>query len=310
MTFWVAGAVVGGALISSDASRSASNKQRDAAAASDATQRYFYDTNRADQAPYRQAGYGALDQINALLGLGGSPHASGLFGGLFGIGNQPASALQALQNQPGYQFGLNQGQTALDRSAASRGGLYSGATLKALERFGQDYAGSKLGETYNRLASVAGLGQTAVAGTNQAGMNAGNQISASQQGLGNALGANALNQGNVWGNAVNQIGAYAQRPSSPGSSISNGALWNANMSDDPIGTLGSSQGWWTSSDIRLKTNIRRIGTTSRGYNAYSWDWKDGSGSSSGVMAHEVQAIDPSAVTTDANGFLMVNYRKV
>jgi len=307
MTFWVAGAVVGGALISSDASRSASNKQRDAAAASDATQRYFYDTNRADQAPYRQAGYGALDQINALLGLGGSPHASGLFGGLFGIGNQPASALQALQNQPGYQFGLNQGQTAIDRSAAGRGGLYSGATLKALERFGQDYAGSKLGETYNRLASVAGLGQTAVAGTNQAGMNAGNQISASQQGLGNALGANALNQGNIWGNAVNQIGAYGSRNGWFSGGSGGGGTLSGSISP---GGDGGYEDYYASSDIRLKTNIRRIGTTSRGYNAYSWDWKDGSGSGEGVLAHEVQAIDPSAVTTDANGFLMVNYRKV
>jgi hypothetical protein len=269
--------IVGG-LIGADSDRHAANQQRDAAAESNATQRYFYDTSRADYAPYRQAGYGALDQINALLGInaprqnafsspaanpGTDPNAlrsqllpqytsqrwvDGTQGqgdnvGTYFGGHQdtsvdeaglqaaiqarmaqqgtantqpvqqynPGNALNALQNTPGYQFGLSQGQAAIDRSAASRGGLYSGATLKALQRYGQDYGSTKLGEQFNRLASVAGLGQTATSGTANAGMNAGNQIGQTQASLGNALAANTLNGANRWGNVASSIGAYGNR---------------------------------------------------------------------------------------------------
>ena len=58
------------------------------------------------------------------------------------------------------------------------------------------------------------------------------------------------------------------------------------------------------SDRRLKTNIQRIGETDQGHNLYSWDWKDGSGSSVGVMADEMPA---SRLHMRADGYLMVNY---
>jgi len=57
------------------------------------------------------------------------------------------------------------------------------------------------------------------------------------------------------------------------------------------------------SDRRLKTNITKIGTTDQGNNLYSWDWKDGSGSSVGVMADEV----PDRVLMRSDGYLMVDY---
>lgn len=62
------------------------------------------------------------------------------------------------------------------------------------------------------------------------------------------------------------------------------------------------------SDIRLKTNVRRLGTTARGNAWYSWDWKTG-GRGEGVIAQEVAHI-PGAVQAHANGFLMVDYSKV
>lgn len=190
----VAGAAAGlvGAVITSDSSRSAANTQADAAKAaedkSDATQRYMYDTTRSDYAPYRQAGYNALNSINSLLANPGS-----------------------ITSDPGYQFGLDQGMKSINSQAAAHGGYYSGATLKALNRYGQDYAGTKLGDTFNRYAAVAGIGQAATNGTAGAGLNYANQVSAgtgNMIGAANARGAASIAQGNAWQNAVNGIGYY------------------------------------------------------------------------------------------------------
>jgi len=278
MTFWVAGAVVGSALLGSDASNSTANKQADAAHASDATQRYFYDTTRADNMPLLNARNNALASYQGLL-------------------SNPSS----LTNDPSYQFELGQGQTAIDRSAASRGGLYSGATLKALERFGQNTASTKLDAALGRYSTLAGLGQPGAAAISSAGMNAANQISGNQQALGNAMGANALNQGNIWGNAFNQLGAYGSRNGWFSGGSGGGGI-------DPNGYLGGAASAGDYSDERLKTNIRPIGRTARGNMLYAWDWKTG-GSGQGVIAQEVAHI-PGAVHSDADGLLMVDYTKV
>lgn len=192
-------AMVGSAIINKKASDKALVTQRDAANAANATQRYFYDTTRADNAPLLGARNDALAKIKNLL-----------------------ATPSGITKDAGYKFGLTQGTQAIDRSAAGSGSLYSGATLKALDRYGQDYAGTKLDQSYNRLANLAGLGTV---GSNQntlAGMNAGNQIGANQTSYGNAAGANALNQGNIWGNAINQLGAYGSQIQWPSSASGSG----------------------------------------------------------------------------------------
>ena len=76
-------------------------------------------------------------------------------------------AFAAFRSTPGYQFGLDEGTKAVQASAAARGGLNSGATLKSLQKFGTDYADQQGFTPYaNRLASLAGVAQTA---TNQIG---------------------------------------------------------------------------------------------------------------------------------------------
>jgi hypothetical protein len=177
---------LGSALIQNSAANRAIGAQTNATNSANALQKYMYDTTRGDYAPYRQAGTQAVGQLQNLLQNPGS-----------------------ITNDPGYQFGLNQGQTAIDHSAASRGGLYSGATLKALERYGQDYGGTKLNDAYNRYAGVAQLGATGTAGTAQAGSNYANQVGNNTTGLGNAQAGNALYSGNVFGNALNgAVSAY------------------------------------------------------------------------------------------------------
>lgn len=119
----------------------------------------------------------------------------------------------------GLQFGLDEGRKGLTRMAAARGGLNSGATLKALERYGTDYVGTKAGESYNRfvndqtniynrLAGVAGTGQAAANTTATLGANNAQTIGGIMTAAGNARGAASIAGGNVWGNAANQIGNY------------------------------------------------------------------------------------------------------
>ena len=65
------------------------------------------------------------------------------------------------------------------------------------------------------------------------------------------------------------------------------------------------------SDIRLKKNIKKIGTLRKGINIYSYnyiDYKDLPKSKQiGVMAQEVEKVIPEAVMTMADGYKAVNY---
>jgi hypothetical protein len=59
------------------------------------------------------------------------------------------------------------------------------------------------------------------------------------------------------------------------------------------------------SDVRLKSNIERIGTHERGFGIYEYDIFDRH--EIGVLAQEVEQIMPEAVAEHASGFKMVNY---
>lgn len=140
-----------------------------------------------------------------------------------------------------YQQGLDQGTKALTNMAGARGSLNSGATLKALERFGIDYTGNQAGESegrftrnenniygrevarrdtlFNRLSGVAGTGQTAATNTANMGQSTANTVATMGQNTantiggmltaqGNARGAAAIAGGNAMGGALSNIGNY------------------------------------------------------------------------------------------------------
>ena len=79
--------------------------------------------------------------------------------------------MDKFQADPGYAFRLKEGQKTLERSAAARGGLLSGGTGKALQRFGQEFGSQEYTNAFNRyqaerearlkpLQSLTGMGQT------------------------------------------------------------------------------------------------------------------------------------------------------
>lgn len=113
----------------------------------------------------------------------------------------PLSSL--LENTPGYQFRMEQGNKALERSAAARGGLLSGRQLMAQQRFGQGLASDEYGNQWNRLASLAGIGQTA---TNNLGTMGANYANA----IGNIGMTNAANMGNAALAGANARGSFYQ----------------------------------------------------------------------------------------------------
>jgi len=147
------------------------------------------------------------------------------------------------QADPGYAFRLGEGQKALERSAAARGGLLSGGTGKALQRFGQDYGSQEYTNAFNRyqteraarlqpLQSLAGVGQTATNTIGQAGQtmasNVGEAIGsgAAARASGYVGTANALTGGlNTYLNYTqgqNMLGAIRGGGSSvPGWSVNN-----------------------------------------------------------------------------------------
>lgn len=188
--------MVGGGLIAANASRSAAGT---AAGASDRAAQINVDQyaqTRADQAPYRDAGYTSLAQLTKGTAAGGEF-------------NKPFSMNDYLAD-PGYQFRVQQGEEAINRAAIAGGGRYSGATLKALTEYGSGQASQEFGNAYNRyqsdlsgrynrIASVAGIGQTATNQTQAAGQASATGQATAVQNAGNARAsgytgtANAIN---------------------------------------------------------------------------------------------------------------------
>jgi hypothetical protein len=119
------------------------------------------------------------------------------------------------QADPGYAFRLSEGLKGLERSAAARGGLLSGAALKGITRYNQDMGSqeyqnaynrfnSDQSTQYNRLAAMAGLGQTANGVNAAAGQNYANQAGSNMMGAGNAMAAGQVGSANAINNGISQ----------------------------------------------------------------------------------------------------------
>ena len=181
-------------------------------------QKQMFDKQIELQEPFRQAGLSGQNRLLELLGIGGTAGAQG-YGRYATADFTPANFLA--NQDPGYAFRMSEGMKALERSAAARGGLLSGATLKGTQRYGQDLASQEYQNAFNRYqtqrtntlnpyASLAGVAQSSANTLGQAagayGANAGNIAM-----MGGANAANAqLALGNIRGqqfsNAANALG--------------------------------------------------------------------------------------------------------
>ena len=204
MPWMIPAAIIGSSLLGSSAASSAASQQANAANRAADLQNAQYQQIREDQAPYRTAGYNALTEMQRTAG-----NVPGAF--KFGASD--------FTQDPGYAFRLQQGQKALDASAAARGGLISGNALRAAQGYGQEMGSQEYqnaynraltgyntgvaseNQLYNRQAGLAGIGQTAAnfigtAGAANAGA-VGNYLTggAAAQAAGTVGGANAITSG-------------------------------------------------------------------------------------------------------------------
>jgi hypothetical protein len=183
---------VGGSLLGAKASRDASSAQQQAAAQASDVQRDIFERQVELQAPFREAGLAGQNRLLEYLGIGGTPGAPG-----YGKYATAEFTPEKFQTDPGYAFRMSEGMKALERSAAARGGLLSGATLKGTQRYGQDLASQEYQNAFNRYqAERAGTlnPYQALAGTAQSSAN----VLGQQAGqLGQQLGSNIIGSGNA-----------------------------------------------------------------------------------------------------------------
>jgi len=215
VTGLTAGASLLGGAMSARGATQAAETQAAAAERTAALQKEMFDLQRAGQEPYRQAGLTGQNRLMELLGLGGNTGAAGYgkYAQDFGMSD--------FQADPGYAFRLSQGQQALDRSAAARGGLISGGALKAAQGYGQDMASQEYQNAFNRyqtnrsnqlqpLGNLMASGQSAASNQGVAAGNYGTNAGNAYMAAGQAIGAGQLGVGNTINNALGTMASSYQ----------------------------------------------------------------------------------------------------
>jgi len=246
---------IGGGLIASGGAKSAARTQEQASRDAQAAQERMFQKQIELQEPFRQGGMTAQNRLLTLLGLNpnaGQPAVSG--GGARqyqtpygminipamagGVGGAPAGGLtvnpddpdfgryardfgmQDFQQDPGYEFRLTEGQKAIERSAAARGGLQSGSALKAAARFGQDMGSQEYQSAFNRyqvnranqlnpLQSLMGAGQSAANTLTGAAGQQGQNQAANIYNAGQARASGYVGSANALSSALQGVGQMA-----------------------------------------------------------------------------------------------------
>lgn len=212
----IAAPIVGG-ILGSRASGNAANAQVQAANhAADVQQQLgnralqfqqdVWNQQQQNEAPFIQQGQSAVNALGQLLQQQPLENWNQTW---------QAPTIEQARQSPGYQFQMQEGLKALQRSAAAKGNLMTGGTAKAIEQYGQGLADSNYQQVYNRalndyqtnygtwlnkynqVASLAGLGQTANQALGAMGSNAADNNSRTSLGLGQQLGNDYMNAGNA-----------------------------------------------------------------------------------------------------------------
>lgn len=171
------GALVAAGVSAAAGAYSANQSKKGAQGAASATiraQDQAYYRNQANMQPYLNAGTDALNQLTRLN----------------------SGDYSSFEEAPDYQFTLQQSLQGLDRSAAARGGLYSGGQQADILELASGLASQQYGNYYNRIYNQAGMGQSAAGAL--AGVNTG---------YANAVGNANANAATANANANSQLGA-------------------------------------------------------------------------------------------------------
>lgn len=196
-------AILGAAVLGGLAANQAGRTQAGAANRAADLQQSQFERQVELQAPYRAAGERALNKLE-------------------GASDYTPFGMSQFQQDPGYGFRLSEGQKALDRSAAARGGLISGSALKAAQRYGQEMGSQEYTNAFNRyqterqarlnpLQSLAGVGQTATNQLGQAGQNYATNAGQALGAAGQATASGYIGMANAAAGGLGQYMNYGQQ---------------------------------------------------------------------------------------------------
>ena len=181
----IGGSVISGVL-GGNASKKAASAQEAASRAAIEEQRRQFDLTRSDTAPYREVGAASIQRLGGLTGL---------------PGYDQVDPTATIQQTPGYQFRLDEGNNALDRFQ-SAGRITGGRAVKEAMRYGQDYASGEYGNYLESLFRLGGFGGNAVNTAANAGQNAASNIGQYTMAGGQATAAGQLGSASAWNNAI------------------------------------------------------------------------------------------------------------
>jgi len=247
---WAMAAVAAATLVSgymgSNAAENAAETQANAQRDSAAIQKAQFDLQNKQQTGFRSAGQNALSQIGA-LGSGqyqtydeaGNP-VGGMQTGSGYLTKQFTPEDFAAGMDPGYAFRLKMGQEQAMRQANLGGGALSGNALAGLQDYTQGSASQEYGNAFNRfqtqrgniyntLASIAGLGQTSLGQTGQAGSAAGANIGQAISNAGSAAAAGQIGSANAMGGSIQNLGnqyMLSQMLKPQGQTFNNNTGWS------------------------------------------------------------------------------------
>ena len=204
----VTGVIAGSAVIGAGASIFGANKAADsqdkAAKKAAKLQKQALAQQLALTKPYVEAGTNAMAEYQKM-----APYEN------FGM--------KQFEADPGYNFRLSEGMKGLERSAAARGLLQSGSTLKGIQQYGQNLASSEYENAFSRYLTerearmdpyryLTGVGQAAAAGQAANVGSSGAALAELAAARGNANAALAAGTagaiGNAFGSAGQGIGSY------------------------------------------------------------------------------------------------------
>jgi hypothetical protein len=156
-------------------------------------QRRQFDELRKLLQPYTEAGLPALKQQQALLGLEGQ--------------EAQQAAISAIENQPGFQSMVQQGENAMLQNASATGGLRGGNLQGAMAQFRPQMLAQAIQDQYSRLGGMTSLGQQSAAGVGTAGMQTGRDIAGLLGNIGAAQAGGILGQGKA---KLEMLNAFAK----------------------------------------------------------------------------------------------------
>jgi hypothetical protein len=297
----VAGSQLIGGAIQSRAAGRAADAQSEAAQRGIEEQRRQFDAVRELLKPYVDVGGPALEQQQALIGMGG-PEAQ-------------RAAIQAIESGELFQARARQGEEAILQNASATGGLRGGNIQAALGQFRPAMLQAEIDRQYGRLAGLTTLGQQSAAGVGTAGIQTGARVSGLEGDIGSAQAGGELASGRALSGVFNLpaqfLGMqYGMRGGTPGFGNILGGGGGGGIGGSIGGTgAGIESSFADFSDRRLKTNIHRISTRPDGLGVYEFEYIWGGGKHIGLMAQEVLGIYPDAVGS-VGGYYTVDYSRV